>query len=257
MKSATRISVIIFVQMVGHHWPMTCKALSIAISCHCASHFPLVWHSNVVNDLPHLQLHLSSYSQKSSLFVFALAGSHLLQKVFASLTSCFEIHSMSKLSNLLFISLFLAVFPRDILVPSPTNGGPCRGFTSTCGSIPAVLPEIWYFCLMSCMSLSSSFNVLQYSSRFVSPHHVCAKYLDRNRILSRTTSTHLVLLRECLKKTHVFLFDSNRCLSFFFSLSNVHPVSSAVPSFCQFLGLLKHHYIGLTLSHVTQEVILC
>ena len=139
---------------------MICKALSIAISCHCTFRLPLVWHSNVVNDLPHLQLHLILVPEVKLLCLRPCGFPSFAKKKFASLTSCFEIHSMSKHSNFLSISPFLAVFPRDILVPSPTNG-PCRGFNSTCASIHAVMPEIWYFCLMPCMFLPGSFNVLQ------------------------------------------------------------------------------------------------
>ena len=42
----------------GHHWPMICKVLSIAISCHCTSRFPQVGYRNVVNGRPFRQLHL-------------------------------------------------------------------------------------------------------------------------------------------------------------------------------------------------------
>ena len=44
---------------MGHHWPVICKVLSIAVSCHGASFFPHVAHNDVVDDLPLLQLLLT------------------------------------------------------------------------------------------------------------------------------------------------------------------------------------------------------
>ena len=85
------------------------------------------------------------------------------------------------LSNLLSISKYMTVLPRDILVPSPING-PCLGFTSTCASIPAMIPEMRYFCLTSC--------------KLASPPEVRGKYIDRNRILSREKESQWMRLTE-------------------------------------------------------------
>ena len=65
----------------------------------------------------------SSCSQNFSLFVFALAGSQSLQKIFVYFTLCFVTHSMSNPSNLLSNSPNCAVLPRNNLAPPRTAPG--------------------------------------------------------------------------------------------------------------------------------------
>ena len=99
------------------------------------------------------------------------------------------------------------------------------------------MPDMRNFCLMSCMSM------------FASPPDVCGKHTERNKMLSNTISTYLVLVRRCLRR-FIFLFFTaiaafllllrlQKALSNFSSNTVVTPI----------WGLLKHDYINLTRCH--------
>ena len=141
-------------------------------------------------------------------FVLAVVGSQCLQKVFESLISCVVIQSMSRLANLLSTSKYLVVLPRDILVPSPTNG-PCRGFHL----------DLRIHSSNKCQRFDTSGLT---SCMFLSGSQICFPLQN---------------ISWCFQRGPSQLFSRAICL----------PI----------LGLLIHHYIELTLSHVTQKVILC
>ena len=136
----------------------------------------------------------SSCSLNFSLFVFALVGSHSLQKVFVNFTLCFVTHSMSNPSNLISFQIVPCCLETILHLPPPTDGSWWR-FASIYASIPAVIPDLVFLLDL----LHVLVNLL---SKFVSPLHVTAK----KRMLSKTTSTHLVLWRQCLVLLINFLF---------------------------------------------------
>ena len=157
--------------------------------------------------------------------------------------------------QLLSNSMNVAPGHRLILVPPPTNGSWC-GFTSTCESIPVMMPDVWKFLFDL---LDVNINLIQrlpVSRRFTSPPHVCGKYIERYKMLSRSMDYPHGTQASLSQKPHNH-FHCNRSFSFLVSLKEVPSNLTICSIFMPIWGLVNHGHTKLTLNHVAQEVRAC
>ena len=147
-------------------------------------------------------------------------------------------HSVSIPSNLLTNSPNFAVLLRDILV--------LRQQTAPGGALPRLAHPSQQWCRRSDIPAWSPACSCQPPS---------ASKSMRNRMLSNTKNTHLVLLRQCLIKFTFFLLTTmwqpcHPSLLSALSIPTLQPCHLVANS-----GFL-HHNNGVALSHVTEKITL-